>query len=286
MICAVNGIAAGAGANVALACDLVYAARSASFLQAFARIGLVPDAGRHLDSAAPRRPRARPRAHHAGRAAFRREGRGVGADLEGGRRRQARGGGGGRGGQAGRCGNLWARPHQARASPNPPPTRSPSSSISSATCSAWPAPRPTPRRASARSSRSVRRSSPGEAHDARRGRDRAGERGGHVGGRQGHPRHGHENREGRPGSCRPVHERGRQHGQRARPLPWRLHLLAGGFGLCVRLQLPQPAPCGPALPDLLSGAGPSRHAPHRRGARALSRRAQRPLRRDGEERGG
>jgi 2-(1,2-epoxy-1,2-dihydrophenyl)acetyl-CoA isomerase len=45
VICSVNGIAAGAGANVALACDLVYAARSASFLQAFARIGLVPDAG-------------------------------------------------------------------------------------------------------------------------------------------------------------------------------------------------------------------------------------------------
>jgi 2-(1,2-epoxy-1,2-dihydrophenyl)acetyl-CoA isomerase len=44
VVCAVNGIAAGAGANVALACDLVYAARSASFLQAFARIGLVPDA--------------------------------------------------------------------------------------------------------------------------------------------------------------------------------------------------------------------------------------------------
>jgi 2-(1,2-epoxy-1,2-dihydrophenyl)acetyl-CoA isomerase len=44
VICAVNGVAAGAGANVALACDLVYAARSASFLQAFARIGLIPDA--------------------------------------------------------------------------------------------------------------------------------------------------------------------------------------------------------------------------------------------------
>jgi 2-(1,2-epoxy-1,2-dihydrophenyl)acetyl-CoA isomerase len=44
VICAVNGVAAGAGANVALACDLVYAARSATFLQAFARIGLVPDA--------------------------------------------------------------------------------------------------------------------------------------------------------------------------------------------------------------------------------------------------
>jgi 2-(1,2-epoxy-1,2-dihydrophenyl)acetyl-CoA isomerase len=45
VICAVNGIAAGAGANIALACDLVFAARSASFLQAFARIGLIPDAG-------------------------------------------------------------------------------------------------------------------------------------------------------------------------------------------------------------------------------------------------
>ena len=45
IIAAVNGVAAGAGANIALACDLVSAARSASFLQAFARIGLVPDAG-------------------------------------------------------------------------------------------------------------------------------------------------------------------------------------------------------------------------------------------------
>lgn len=45
VIAAVNGIAAGAGANIAFACDLVYAARSATFLQAFARIGLIPDAG-------------------------------------------------------------------------------------------------------------------------------------------------------------------------------------------------------------------------------------------------
>ncbi|HTV88999.1 MAG TPA: enoyl-CoA hydratase-related protein [Stellaceae bacterium] len=42
---AVNGVAAGAGANLALACDIVLAARSASFVQAFARIGLVPDCG-------------------------------------------------------------------------------------------------------------------------------------------------------------------------------------------------------------------------------------------------
>lgn len=44
-LCAVNGPAAGAGANLALGADIVVAARSASFLQAFARIGLIPDAG-------------------------------------------------------------------------------------------------------------------------------------------------------------------------------------------------------------------------------------------------
>lgn len=45
VIAAVNGVAAGAAANVALACDIVIAARSASFLQAFAKIALIPDAG-------------------------------------------------------------------------------------------------------------------------------------------------------------------------------------------------------------------------------------------------
>jgi 2-(1,2-epoxy-1,2-dihydrophenyl)acetyl-CoA isomerase len=45
VLCAVNGVAAGAGANIALACDVVIAARSASFVQSFAKLGLVPDSG-------------------------------------------------------------------------------------------------------------------------------------------------------------------------------------------------------------------------------------------------
>jgi len=45
VIGAINGVAAGAGANIALACDLVIAAKSASFVQAFCKLGLVPDSG-------------------------------------------------------------------------------------------------------------------------------------------------------------------------------------------------------------------------------------------------
>jgi 2-(1,2-epoxy-1,2-dihydrophenyl)acetyl-CoA isomerase len=45
VLCAVNGVAAGAGASIALACDIVIAARSAKFVQVFCKIGLVPDSG-------------------------------------------------------------------------------------------------------------------------------------------------------------------------------------------------------------------------------------------------
>jgi 2-(1,2-epoxy-1,2-dihydrophenyl)acetyl-CoA isomerase len=45
VICAVNGVAAGAGANIAFACDIVIAAKSASFIEAFSKLGLIPDTG-------------------------------------------------------------------------------------------------------------------------------------------------------------------------------------------------------------------------------------------------
>lgn len=45
VLCAVNGVAAGAGVNLALACDLVFAAKSANFIQSFSKLGIIPDTG-------------------------------------------------------------------------------------------------------------------------------------------------------------------------------------------------------------------------------------------------
>ena len=115
VVCAVNGPAAGAGANLALACDIVLAAKSAQFLQAFARIGLIPDAGGTFNLPRLDRRRARPRADDAGRADRGGTGSGLGHDLSRGRRRGPDGGSAHRRGAPRGWRDARARPHQARA---------------------------------------------------------------------------------------------------------------------------------------------------------------------------
>ena len=85
VICAVNGVAAGAGANIAFACDIVLAARSAKFIQTFAKLGLVPELRRHVVSAAAGRHCPRAQLDAVGGAPDGRASRGVGHDLEDGR---------------------------------------------------------------------------------------------------------------------------------------------------------------------------------------------------------
>ncbi len=163
VVCAVNGVAAGAGANLALACDIVIAAKSASFIEAFCKIGLIPDSGGTYFL-----PRLVGTARAMGLAAARRQApRGAGGELgthlEMRRRRRVRG--------RRRC----ARSRISRSAPTeglardqagdlrqPRPTRWKSSSTSSAICSASSATAPTTAKVWPPSWQSARRSSQGE----------------------------------------------------------------------------------------------------------------------------
>jgi 2-(1,2-epoxy-1,2-dihydrophenyl)acetyl-CoA isomerase len=114
VVAAVNGVAAGAGCNFALAADIVLAARSATFVEAFARIGLIPDVGGTFFL-----PRLAGMARARGMAmlaeAITAEQAEQGPDLEGLRRRQIDERSGGDVCAAGEGADLRARPHQARA---------------------------------------------------------------------------------------------------------------------------------------------------------------------------
>ena len=161
VVCAVNGVAAGAGANIALACDIVIAAKSASFVQAFSKIGLLPDAGGTYLPAAAGRHRARDGSGDARRQALRRAGGELGADLEVRRRRRVAGDRRRAAAATGEPRRRAGSPRPSRRSTPPRATRSKRSSISSATCSASSGAAPTIAKACARSPPSARRSSPG-----------------------------------------------------------------------------------------------------------------------------
>ena len=136
VVAAVNGVAAGAGCNIALACDIVLAARSANFVQSFAKIGLVPDSGgtwilpRLIGPARARALALTAEPVPAEKAES------LGHDLEGGRRRRADGGGAQALRAFRRRADARPRPDQARARRSPGRTTSTRSSISNANSSA------------------------------------------------------------------------------------------------------------------------------------------------------
>ena len=164
VVCAVNGVAAGAGANIALACDIVLAARSAKFIQAFAKIGLIPDAGGSWSLA---RILGEPRAKALALLAEPLEAETAAAwghDLEGGRRRRAHGRGEGDRRAPRRRADARARADQAGDPGGGGERASTRSSTSSATCRARPGAPTTMPRASSPSWRSASRSSQANDH--------------------------------------------------------------------------------------------------------------------------
>ena len=191
VVCAVNGVAAGAGASYALACDIVLAARSAKFIQAFVKIGLVPDSGASFFL--PRligEARARALAM-LGEPVDAANGRSLGDDLEGGGRCGAAAGSRGADRASGEAADRGAGGDEAHVRGIAPPTGWMRSSTWSATARRRRGAVPTTPRACARSWRSARRCSGGAheragAHAPRRcGRRIAPARAGHASGRGG-----------------------------------------------------------------------------------------------------
>ena len=162
IVCAVNGVAAGAGANLALACDVVLAATNASFIQAFVNIGLDARQRRHLlPAAAGRAWRARRRSRCSAIGIPRGAGARVRFDLRGARARAARCRSARARGAARRDADARDRPGQARAATRALAATSTPRSSASASCRA--------RRRSSHDYARGREGVPGEAQAALRG---------------------------------------------------------------------------------------------------------------------
>ena len=275
---AVNGIAAGAGANIALACDIVVASQVGDLPAGLRQDRAGAGFRRHLVSAAAGRPCPRARTGAARRSAAGGDGRKLGPDLEmrAGRRTDRRR-------QRivhalrGRA-DLRAVADQARARRvgNQRPVR-PARSRARFSAQRRIEPGLQGRRA-APSWKSARRNSPARRDpDHGRGRNRARLCRCDVGGgfREQGARHAADLGRARPrGAGDDDH---RQDGQRPQYRAWRLHLHAGRFDLRLRLQHLQPAHGGAALRGHLHRARQARRPPDREGRRAPARRPLRHL---------